>query len=175
MPASPAPTPISVRRVGEPEWERFRELRFRALREDPLAFGSTLEREEHFPEELWRERMAAPTSSYWIAADPDDRFVGMAVAARLEGEYHIFSMWVEPERRGAGLGGRLLDAALAWVEESTAGAPVRLDVNPRQVAAVRLYRSRGFRATGRSEPLGHSPNETVEAMVRPGARATHQA
>jgi hypothetical protein len=36
---------VEVREVAVEEWARFRDLRLRALREDPEAFGSTLERE----------------------------------------------------------------------------------------------------------------------------------
>jgi len=91
--------------------------------------------------------------------------VGVAAVAFVEGEWHVFAMWVDPAFRRRGLGGRLLDAGLAWFRVTAPHRPLRLDVNPQQGDAVRLYESRGFRRTGSSSPLGHTAGETVEAMV----------
>ena len=154
------------------EWEAYRTLRLRALREDPLAFGSTYESEREFGEDRWRERLSprsplAPAAT-WAAADSSDRLLGTVVAARVEGDFHIFGMWVAPEARRRGIGGRLLDQALDWIEQSSAGAVVLLDVNPRELPAVQLYQSRGFQFTGASRSLGHHGNEICSEMRRHG-------
>jgi ribosomal protein S18 acetylase RimI-like enzyme len=158
-----------VRSVRQAEWEAYRAVRLRALRTDPLAFGSTLEREEAFPPELWKGRITRGTESLssatWVAVDPRGRFVGMTGVADLEGTFHLFAMWVDPGRRGEGIGGQLLDAALTWISESHRGRTVQLDVNPGQVAAVHLYESRGFRRTGKSSPLAHTAGEQVIEMT----------
>ena len=171
-PVDSAERRVTIRRIGPTDWAAFRVLRLRALATDPWAFGSTLPREQGFTEKEWRERISrdAPSSlsATWVAADPEERYVGMVASARIEGTFHIFAMWVEPERRGEGIAGRLLDASLAWVSGIAPGSEVQLQVNPRAAAAVRLYSSRGFRATGRSEPLHHTPGEKVEEMIRPG-------
>ena len=171
MPGSSLGSSLQIRKVHEVEWAEYRDLRLRALREDPLAFGSTLERERQFPEPLWRQRLANPDSSSWVAVASGDHFVGMAVAAKVEGEYHIFGMWVAPDHRGKGAGGRLLDAAIAWIRESSPNASILLEVNPRQEAAVQLYRSRGFGFTGRTTSLDHSPCEKCHEMVRSGLKS----
>ena len=164
---------IPVRRVTGDDWGAYREVRLRALATDPWAFGSTLGREEAFTEAQWRERIERDTPGSpgrtWAGVGPENRFVGTIAAARPDGEFHLFAMWVAPEQRRQGLGGRLVDAALAWIDSVEPGTSVRLDVNPRGTAAVQLYLSRGFRATGATEPLGHTPSETIEAMVRPGS------
>ncbi len=55
-------------------------------------------------------------------------------------------LWVEPEARGAGLGGRLVGALAAALEER--GAPrVVLSVASRNPVAQRLFRRLGFRPT----------------------------
>ena len=163
---------IRVRRVEPDDWQSFREVRLRALETEPWAFGSTLSRESGFSEYQWRERISrnsagSPTAT-WAAVNRADRFLGIVASARVDGTFHIFAMWVAPERRGHGIAGRLLDAALSWIEQVAPGSPVQLEVNPRAVAAVRLYESRGFRVTGKSTPLDHSPRERVQEMIRPG-------
>ena len=163
---------VRVRRVEPSDWRDYREVRLRALATDPWAFGSTFLRESGFPESRWREIIArnSPESpaATWAAVDAADHFLGIVASARVDGTFHIFAMWVAPERRGQGIAGRLLDAALSWVRDVAPGSFVRLEVNPRAVAAVRLYESRGFRATGSSTILDHTPDERVQEMIRPG-------
>jgi ribosomal protein S18 acetylase RimI-like enzyme len=162
---------VGVRRVTPEDWEAYRELRLRALESDPLAFGSTLQREQGFTEERWKERLAGVPPSLpsvtWAAVDTSGRFIGMVAAARVGSAFHIFAMWVAPEVRGRGIGGRLLDAALSWIDREAPGGHVKLEVNSRQVAAVRLYRSRRFQATGTSSALEHAPGERTIEMIRP--------
>ena len=100
------------------------------------------------------------------------RLVGMTVVALLTGVPNLLGMWVEPAFRGRGVGGRLLDRAIAWIAETHPFIPVRLEVNPKQVRAIRLYQSRGFRFTGAVRPLGViSAHEVVQEMVaRPPLR-----
>lgn len=176
MPTDRRPVPEArplVRRARASEWPELRELRLRALRADPLAFGGTLAEELALPEARWVERAdrgaTSATSGNWVAEDRTGGLVGSSVLAEVDGEVHLFAMWVDPHHRRAGLGGRLLDAALAWGDHAFPGRVVRLEVNPRQASAVALYRSRGFRATGTRRPLGHQDGEWVEEMVRPPA------
>jgi len=158
-----------VRRIRPEEWAAHRELRLRALSSDPLAFGSTLGREQDFADDLWRERAthgaSSPDHAVFVADAGELGLVGMSVIASVKGDWHVFGMWVEPSYRQRGLGGKLLDAGLDWFRSVAVHQPLLLDVNPRQAGAVRLYESRGFRRTGVSAPLGHTEGETVIAMV----------
>ncbi len=164
-------TQVLIRRIAPSEWALHRDLRLRALASDPLAFGSTLAREQAYPEDLWKERTARSASSEeattLLAIVPGDRPVGMVVAALVNEAPHIFGMWVEPSWRGRGVGGRLLDEALEWTGQVRPTSEVQLEVNPNQAAAVALYESRGFVRTGAVSPLGHTAGESVIGMKRP--------
>lgn len=46
----------TVRPVRPEEWPALRDLRLRALRDTPFAFGSTYEGEATFPDDVWRAR-----------------------------------------------------------------------------------------------------------------------
>lgn len=160
-----------MRRVRPGELSAFREVRLRSLREDPLAFGSTLAGELALPEERWRERLeqgaSSATDASWVAVAEGGRFVATMSLVLLEGRYHIFGMWVAPEHRREGLGERMLNLGLARARAVSPAADIALSVNPRQAAAVRLYERHGFRRTGRTEPVGHTDGEIVVEMVRP--------
>jgi ribosomal protein S18 acetylase RimI-like enzyme len=166
------PGEVRIRRVEPDDWGSLREIRLRALETEPWAFGSTLLRERGFSESQWRGRIARNSAdspdATWAAVDSADGFLGIVAAARVDGVFNIFAMWVAPERRRQGIAGRLLDAALCWIERIAPGSSVQLEVNPRAVAAVRLYESRGFRVTGKSTVVDHTPSERVQEMIRPG-------
>jgi ribosomal protein S18 acetylase RimI-like enzyme len=166
--ASPGPPDIGIRQVRVEEWSAYRDLRFKALASDPMAFGSTAQREQALPPEHWQDRIRGSVESSGsvalIAVDSTGGFVGMVTAVDLEGTVHLFSMWVDPAYRGSGIGGRLLDAALAWIRRTHPEKPVVLEVNPHQAAAVHLYEVRGFQRTGKSSPLEHTPAERVIEM-----------
>lgn len=168
-----APEPAcTVRRVREEEWELVREVRLSALRDSPLAFGSTLQREQSFPPEEWRARVqrgaSAPDSATYLAVDPKGTCLGMAGIGQPPGDrrFQVWGMWVRPSARGRGVGRDLLLALLEWVSSHHGTVDVLLHVNPQQVAAVHLYRSLGFEFTGTEEPLGHDAPSTVKGMLR---------
>ena len=160
---------IEIRRVDPADWRAVRILRLKALETDPLAFASTLERESKFEDSLWIDRVSrgasSSTSATYVAAIEDGSLVGMTGTFSEGSTTSIVGMWVAPEYRRHGLGSKLLDAVLLWIRTVRPGDEVKLDVNPTQKVAVRLYRSRGFLPTGSVEPLGHTPGALVHAMV----------
>jgi ribosomal protein S18 acetylase RimI-like enzyme len=160
---------VRIRRVRESDLLAFRELRLRALAADPMAFGSTYHRESEYEHARWddlvRRGAESPTEATWVSEFKDGSFVGMIGAFHAEQVFHVWGMWVDPEYRGRGVGGRLLDALLAWVRTADLFAEVRLSVAPTQVPALRLYRSRGFTPTGTVELLEHTPGAVACEMV----------
>jgi predicted GNAT family acetyltransferase len=100
--------PIEVRAFAPDEWDRFRDLRLRALREDADAFTSTYAREVEFDEATWRARTGA------MAYATRDGLAAGIVGAMPDEATHstvLIAMWVAPEHRGAGVA----DALVAWV------------------------------------------------------------
>ncbi len=72
--------------------------------------------------------------------------IGFMSSAFARGPYadaRILSIAVSPRCRGRGLGGRLLRAALDYLDRCGAGR-VRLEVRPGNAPAIALYRSVGF-------------------------------
>ncbi|HXQ48510.1 MAG TPA: GNAT family N-acetyltransferase [Thermoplasmata archaeon] len=157
---TPSP-PWAVRRIRAGEGPVLRALRMAALSTDPLAFGSTLEQEEAHPADLWDERAGAGATSdrsaIFLVESEGRPPHGMVGAFTHEGSRFIWGMWVAPERRGEGAGGALFETLLAWCRDHPAENPVRLDVNPSQAAAIRMYERHGFAYDGAERPLGHHP------------------
>jgi ribosomal protein S18 acetylase RimI-like enzyme len=166
---------LSVRRFAAGEWRLYRNLRTRALRDSPDAFGSTLEEALSRPDDAWATRLAAagdlelplvaeaegiPAGLGWGFIDP---------AARTNA--HVFQMWIAPEHRGQGAGGLLLKTIVTWAE-SMEVATVSLSVTCGNTAATRLYRSAGFEPVGAPQPLRPGSRLLVQPMRRVIGRTT---
>jgi len=166
---------VIVRRCRAEEWQALRDLRLLALMTDRMAFGSTFEGESTGPSEMWQERARKGATGLrhatFVAEErPSGRLIGVgAIIPSLSPEdpsgFHVVGLWVRPERRRQGWGRRILEALVAFADSADPGAPLRLDVNPEQRSAVHLYEQQGFVATGRTEPLEHTPTVRLHEMV----------
>jgi ribosomal protein S18 acetylase RimI-like enzyme len=155
---------VRLRRLGADEVEPLRELRLRALREDPGAFAETYEEARARPLEDWAS-WAADESRVIVVAIDGERWVGMVACRLLEGHSSwLTALWVEPAARGAGLGSRLIEAAADWAREQGAAA-VELSVTTNNDTAATLYARAGFAETGRRRPLPSDPSRT-EVFLR---------
>ena len=164
---------VEVRRIRADEGLRLRELRLHALGNAPLAFGSSLEREEGFPESTWHERAtggASGSDRATFIAEDDGRWVGMAtgVAHHPDGDDRspmLISMFVDPSQRGRGVGAALVERVTAWVR--TLGAErLFLWATSTNRPAIALYERCGFAPTGDTRPLDHTPALHEVLMVR---------
>lgn len=166
--------PVTIRPVTAGDWREMKRIRLLALATDRLAFGATLEKEGAFADQVWIDRARASADARdvttWVAEDPGGQLVGMMGAHVGPDGAWLFGSWVDPRVRGAGIGGRLLDAVLAWVAGVAPAAVVRLCVNPAFAAAVRLYQSRGFVRTGASSAFEHAPGVSADEMILAAAR-----
>ena len=145
------------------EWRQLREIRLRALRDAPNAFGSAYGEEEGQPGEWWRESLA--TFAWFVAATPGD-VVGLAAGMPPEPErnaVNLISMWVAPAWRGVGVADRLVGAVVQWAA-TTGVDEVRLRVAEGNERARRFYQRLGFENTGDLKPLRSNPGICVEEM-----------
>jgi GNAT superfamily N-acetyltransferase len=148
-----------------------RDLRLRALRSDPSAFGSTYEKEAAYSEQEWRDWASGDeagdqdaTLIARLAAEP----VGMVAAYRDEEDrslFHVVAMWVAPEARGAGIGRLLLREIEAWIR-SCGGTTVQLSVTSVAVAARQLYASAGYEPDGVEFESRHTPGLIEVSLTR---------
>ncbi len=151
-----------IRRLHEAEWPLWRELRLRSLAESPDAFGSTLTREQQFSEGDWRERLQGVAVVGFVAGRAASLGGGYRVRP---GWLQVVAMWTDPEHRGAGLAGRMLDLIVeaAYAENRR----VVLDVERGNASARAVYERYGFVRTGHSSPLREGSELVVEELVLP--------
>ena len=153
-----------VERVEGQHWARLRAVRLAALADAPSAFGSSLEREQHYDEERWRDWSHNVAT---FLALREGIPVGMAggVAGDSTDERAVVAMWVHAEHRRTGIASALLDAVRSWARDDGASRLV-LWVTRTNNAASTLYRRAGFTLTGESKPLPSDPSLTEDKLAQ---------
>jgi N-acetylglutamate synthase-like GNAT family acetyltransferase len=111
---------IHVRVLAEDEWQTYKSVRLRALRESPEAFVASVEEEESFDDSLWQERLAR---SQRLLAEEDGDVIGVASVGgvhrtQAENTGELFGLWVQADRRGSGVARRLLEQAAIVAREA---------------------------------------------------------
>lgn len=151
-----------IRPLGPDDWAVLRDVRLRALADAPDAFGSTLEREQAFGEADWRRRVGG-VGPVLVAYDAEEPVaMGGLFVPDDDGPAMVWGMWTAPDARRRGIGRQVLDALLEWCRDR--GRDVVLDVTEGNPAARALYVGRGFRSTGRREPLRDGSPLRVEEL-----------
>lgn len=162
----------TVRAFQAHEWRLYRDLRLAALRDAPDAFGSTLEREEAFPEDEWIERLAtgagSPLDYPMVVEDASGRAVGLGWARIAPSDMEsatLYQVWIHPSARRQGAAVELLESAVRWARE--AGASVMmLHVALGPDSAISFYQRAGFVEIGICSPLRPGSERLQQAMRR---------
>jgi GNAT superfamily N-acetyltransferase len=154
---------VEVVRAGADDRADVRDVRLRALADDPGAFASSLERERGLDDDEWLRRV---TTNPWFLARADGATVGLACGIPEpddEAGRHLVGMWVEPAFRGRGLADLLVAAVMAWARREGAGF-VALWVVDGNDRALGFYERVGFEATGEQQPVPGRPEATESRM-----------
>ena len=147
---------VEIATLGPEDWELFREIRLRALREAPYAFGSRYADWVDAPESRWRDRVANVPLN--LVARRGDELLGMASGVLVgEDGAGLISMWVDPAARGSGVGAALVETVVAWA--AAAGRTTYLMVRSDNTRAIAAYVRAGFVDLGIPD---HDPDEPPE-------------
>jgi ribosomal protein S18 acetylase RimI-like enzyme len=159
-----SPTSFRVEVLTEDEWPRLRGIRLSALRDDPLAFLSTYERELDYDEQRWRQEFSR---GEWNVMLADDQDIGLVGATREPGtpqhECHLEFLWIAPKSRRIGTATMLLKTVLDRLQESGMRT-VWLWILSGNDPALCLYEQFGFQSTNERQPLPDSPDRSEERM-----------
>ena len=165
---------ITVRALGEDEWEQYRSVRLSALEESPEAFVASADEERAFDEDLWRTRMRR---SQRLVAEQQGEPVGVASIgqAQQDGERdnekvaELFGLWVAPTARGTGVATQLVQAG-ADAARQQGRSHLAYWVGADNGRAVAFASGFGFRPTDSRRPMrvkGSDDDEEEVAMVLP--------
>ena len=173
--------PVRIRRITADDGPLLRDLRLRSLADAPEAFGQPYEDAEAQPAAEWTSAAKVASAGdrrAWLVAErlgpwlgetaPDGpHTVGIVLGRRRPPDtLLIFSMWVDPSMRRAGVGGALIDAAERWAAGWGARRSV-LWVFAANEPAIRFYLRLGFRTDMEGEDARTGAAYGALAMSRP--------
>jgi ribosomal protein S18 acetylase RimI-like enzyme len=172
---------VEVRRIRADDWRSLRDIRLRALNTDPYAFGASLDAEQAKDDNWWKEWAdEGSRSDDWATfiAEEGGRWIGLVGCFREDDDKQaakIFTMWVEPDARRAGVARQLLETTERWLVDRGV-RETRLSVSDAAEAAQHLYEHHGYTATGETRPLSSNPSlkeidmQRILSVGRPPAR-----
>ena len=139
---------IEIKKLSANRWKEYKNLRLEALREDATAFGSSYEEERKLSEANWKKRIKNT-----LFALSNDELIGMIVYVfnnkrKIKHIANIFGFYVKKANRNHGIGKKLVESALSSIMKNKNVIKINLNVNPKQKAAVKLYRRFGFKVVG---------------------------
>lgn len=120
-------------------------------------------------EAVWRERIGDGIPPGWLVLTAWD---GPVLTGFLCLQSGVDPLWgalvdnlhVDPERKGRGMGRRLMAAAAAWLIETDPGSPMHLFAFEKNVAACEFYRRIG------GAVVEHLPREAPDGRQLPEFR-----
>jgi ribosomal protein S18 acetylase RimI-like enzyme len=133
----------------------FRDIRLRALREEPTAFTSSREEFSHQTLDKIAARFRSdPAEHFMLGAFQDGKLVGLCgfyreAMLKQRHKGNIISMYVTPEARGQGISRALMNDVIRRAREIAGVEQLLLGVMTTQIAARKLYESLGFVVFGR--------------------------
>jgi ribosomal protein S18 acetylase RimI-like enzyme len=149
---------VRIRALEPHEAALHREVRLRALRDAPDAFGESVADAEARPHAYWEEltrSVTRPARQLMFLACEGDAVHGSTYGLRdaeRDDAGRVGGTWVASSHRRRGIGTALLQAVKTWAGEQ-GFSRMRLWAPAESTAALSLYRGAGFRETGRRRPL----------------------
>ena len=145
-----------IRRVEAEDWELLRDVRLRALSEDPDAFLATYAQESAFTDEQWQARAGQSNGASFAVEGGDGLVTGFVDADPTT--VFLVGMWVSPALRGSGIARDLVAHVVEWARVR-GSARVCLSVEANNLRAARLYERCGFTETKDSPNFPYKPNQ----------------
>lgn len=99
----------------------------------------------------WKSMIEAKDSAVWVVKE-GDAVVGFCGIKKTEKEHRLASIYVDPEKQGAGVGSMLITKAIVYLGREK---DIVLDVVSYNDTAIRFYTKHGF------EVLGPTPSEDL--------------
>ena len=175
-----APVHLSVRPLLAADLPAYKALRDATLEADPDAFTSDAEAERRKEPADYLQRLGVNRRDgghFVVGAFEAGALIG-AIGCERDSRVkvrhvgHLIGMMVRADRRGRGIGGTLLDAAIADAMRAEGLDMLTLSVTDGNDAAIALYASRGFVAHGRlDDAIRVGPRRLAKLLMSRRLRA----
>lgn len=147
---------VEIVKLTSEEWRQYKQLYLEALQSEPHAFRHSYEDEIELPDSEWKNRMNSfvkENSCILLFASYNGRFAGTMTARwgstnKVRHIATIETFYVSKEYRAKGVGKKLFESMINFLHFRKNVLKIKLAVVTGQEAAVKLYKSFGFRQIG---------------------------
>ena len=157
---------ILVSLLTPDDWQRLKQVRLRALKSNPEAFGPKLEEESVQDEITWRKRFSKED---YLVATINQIDVGMLYIEVLKGDHGatcwIGGCWTDPKFRGKGV----MRSLFSFIDKNCLEKGWQrqgLGVWTHNIEAIKSYEALGFLVVGKQMPSTSHPGQFFQHMVR---------
>jgi RimJ/RimL family protein N-acetyltransferase len=145
---------IKIRKLKEPDFVAFSQLRLEALQNFPTGFCSSYEEEKASGMLFFKTVLEQNKKENCIfGAFINNKLIGIVgiyqeTQLKLKHICNIWGMYVQPTYQKRGIGKALLEVALKHAKDDLNCLLINLSVNSNNKIAIKLYESCGFKVWG---------------------------
>ncbi len=137
----------SVEQLAMDDVERLRNLRLRSLSQSPEAFCSTYQQIAGYSPEIWQQQLIDMPVFVAVREASDIGMIRCKITDNHPKAAQLYSLWVNPEDRGKGVGDILVEAVASWSRDHHCRQLI-LDVIAENSIAKAFYLRIGFTVIG---------------------------
>lgn len=138
---------VAVQKFDSEDWQLARELRLKALAQDPESFNASTEDYEHQPESFWRDYVITHGYVYATVDGAPAGLCKLTESAVTPEIPEIAAVWVDSAFRGCGVADALVEHQVEIATQRGAEF-IGLWVQDRNTGAHGLYQRHGFVRSG---------------------------
>lgn len=159
---------FEIKIIKESDWQTFKDIRLRSLKDSPEAFGYTYDQASKESDQQWQDRCKTRPNqkALPLLAEIDGEPCGViwgVIRSPKETTANVYKMWVSPDARGLGVGRALLETIINWSREQGMES-VTLGVYTSNAPAIALYKSLGFKPCGEAS-IEEGSDERIQDMI----------
>ena len=161
-----------IKKILKSDWQKYKNIRLEALKNEPSAFGSSYEEEFKRSDKEWQKRLEVSeqqnSDRFFYAISVNNKFFAIGGTYKDDRkEWNVMAIYTKKEFRGLGLGKKLMSGILNEFKKIGV-KKVFLAVNTHQIAAIALYKKFDFKVinTIKNQLLGDGEYYDEFEMVK---------
>lgn len=145
---------ICITRLTIEDWNEYKKLRLKALKEDPLAFTDSFEEALEKVDDHWLNHLKSDkTSSISLFAKCNEKLIGMVAIVfsnkkKTSHTAELVGNYVDKDFRGQGVGSTMMQSIIDEAKANPRIKKIILEVVATQIPGIKLYEKFGFKKVG---------------------------